>query len=340
MGGVLVRLHTSQNGQHGYYYKNDLNFGEGDIHKFVTIDTPHEGSFAANALIDDKKQMTPFGRLFNHVKPVARGAIYNLRSGPFLTPLSRIPIPSHAITASGGISCYLASITAGPSGYFGPDNLYALWNIAALFGLSPVDILSPKNDLIVQLDSQRGGLSGDAVEDFGFSLIATRLHTTMPKDKTVAKSVETLLNEPVTSQCFDPMGFRAVGPGAKASALGTAARTPQVAEMETEGVPDEGTFIQGLIQITDPVSGTVVSNGEHVPVTVDTGSGFVPTSLGVLCTWTVSFDSEAPFEVAIDVPGDVVGDTVLVAVGIDADGNVAVSQEVSLTGRSDATLTP
>jgi pimeloyl-ACP methyl ester carboxylesterase len=54
MGGLIARQMVLQTGQKPYLNSN--NFGQGTIHKLITIDTPHLGSILANKLIDPANQ--------------------------------------------------------------------------------------------------------------------------------------------------------------------------------------------------------------------------------------------------------------------------------------------
>ena len=44
-----------------FAYRRDDNLQMGDIHKLITLDTPHFGSKLANALVDENGGMTELG---------------------------------------------------------------------------------------------------------------------------------------------------------------------------------------------------------------------------------------------------------------------------------------
>jgi pimeloyl-ACP methyl ester carboxylesterase len=59
MGGVLARMYAQSFG--GVTYRRNENFNQGDIHKLVTIDSPHKGSPLASVLMGAPQLRQTFG---------------------------------------------------------------------------------------------------------------------------------------------------------------------------------------------------------------------------------------------------------------------------------------
>jgi hypothetical protein len=165
LGALLVRLYAGDS-----QYKRPDNLGLGDIHRLVTLDTPHFGSSFANLVIalhrvqpqlttDVVRKITDGGR-------IDRGAVCDLaENSPALATLpDRAPIPTLAITGTGGPA---PTANAPASYYVGPSLLLGQPN----FEKQLTDLRFPQdtvnnfrfrqpNDAIVALSSQQGGLLG------------------------------------------------------------------------------------------------------------------------------------------------------------------------------------
>ena len=83
---VALSAFTTKIGQFEYIaeisseYKRNDNFQRGDIHKLITVDTPHRGSRGALFMVTDTNQLLCLGRVFEwDRKCVTCGAVVNLR---------------------------------------------------------------------------------------------------------------------------------------------------------------------------------------------------------------------------------------------------------------------
>ena len=63
MGGILARLYAGGSNPNVPYQRPD-NLGFGDIHKLITLDTPHLGSLLASALVDSNGNDSDLGTAF------------------------------------------------------------------------------------------------------------------------------------------------------------------------------------------------------------------------------------------------------------------------------------
>lgn len=102
MGGILSRLYAASS-----QYKRNDNYNKGDIHRFVTLDTPHGGSSFANLLVTLHNQ-DPVD-LENTVTGLTHGSVVNgavcdlAENSPGLEPLANpTNIRSQIVTATGG----------------------------------------------------------------------------------------------------------------------------------------------------------------------------------------------------------------------------------------------
>ena len=76
----------------------------GDIHKLITLDSPHSGSEIASALIDENGAETALGRAVrDHLGCVLCGAVSDLSVGSqLLSQMPTVRVPSHALVGIGG----------------------------------------------------------------------------------------------------------------------------------------------------------------------------------------------------------------------------------------------
>jgi pimeloyl-ACP methyl ester carboxylesterase len=184
MGGLLTRLYAgSQN------FQRPDNLNKGDIHRLITLDTPHFGSNFANLLVE-LHRVTP-AKTESTVSTltggsVVRGAVCDLaENSPALQGLSGgTSLMGQVITATGGP----AGTPAVPARYWGGATIFGMksfesaltetyctnWVVdptsgapicmstAFYFPQATVDAFRfrEQNDAVVPLSSQQGGLGG------------------------------------------------------------------------------------------------------------------------------------------------------------------------------------
>ena len=192
MGGLLARIWSNS----GYgVYKNGTNFYQGDINRLITIDSPHYGSFFADAGIacwrnphSPKTHLIFLGmEASNH--SVTAGAVEDLMSTS--RPIRHmnkvaLTVPMYVIVGSyDGITLNTSGgktrLEGIPGSYFNLHNIL-LWEG---YDIRPY-LLNGNSDVIVSMHSQRGGRSDWAT--FGFD------HMVAPSNQDAAKYICDLLN--------------------------------------------------------------------------------------------------------------------------------------------------
>ncbi|MFC1794965.1 esterase/lipase family protein, partial [Planctomycetota bacterium] len=153
MGGILSRIY-SLNSNTGYLRED--NFDKGDIHKLITLNTPHYGSEFANLLVTKSGAATYLlGQAYEWKEgfPVDEGAVLQLRTDSItLKALNsqESKLPVHAMYGIGG--------TNYPTEGYAPSIDKAVrW--LCIFGLDEAFNGSP-HDCIVNVISQKGRLRG------------------------------------------------------------------------------------------------------------------------------------------------------------------------------------
>jgi pimeloyl-ACP methyl ester carboxylesterase len=333
MGGLLTRLYISN--VNNDYYRDD-NFMKGDIHKFITVDTPHLGSPLANILVNSSGQPTPLGYAVQTILGplpgslgyVSGGAVFDLMADRAV--YMPVNVPSHAIVGTTGSDVYLALLVIDP--------ISLQWDRTMKFLKIGLDsILDPQHDLIVPKKSQEGGLSDSSnisyiSLDLGYS-IEDGIHFggVTKSDKVNNDVVIPLLNARTTDTNFFAEGFPAVN-------------TTSSIPIESMGVVSPGTeadsqLIEGEIRITSPIPGTQVTPNSKIQVTVESTGIFVPDRVLVLSNYGAAIDDVPPFEMLIDVPSYAIDEVHLYAYAFDASSNLAVADEVYLSVDNLATIT-
>ena len=148
---------------------NVKNFRMGDIHKLITLDTPHKGSFLADLAINlpaNKRNDAIFW--FNFIKkPINRGAIDDLATTSVaIGTMNSSPVqltPCHVIVGDYRIPLnnYLLIQDAKLSVLY---NVYLLARLG--LNLDPY-VINGHSDLIVSTTSQQGGINTQYVETYG-----------------------------------------------------------------------------------------------------------------------------------------------------------------------------
>lgn len=195
-GGLLARLHAQQ-----HAIQNE-NYYLGDVHKLITLGTPHSGSYLMG-LVSALKTNDPvtFAKVRSLVLSASEisGAILPVDLGhavvsdqttgsPLLNELEELPVPSHAIAT--------ASTTPGPGTV--PALLHELLGVPT------------QGDGFSSVESAFGGIASNAV-----TVVANVAHSWQPTDTNVAALILSLLEEPVTWS--NRFGFFPTSPGATAT---------------------------------------------------------------------------------------------------------------------------
>ena len=205
MGGVLARLYAGE--YQGIAYYRDDNLMAGDMHKLITLDTPHWGSKLANCGVNENGTITTYGSVAEVAVQncVTCGAVFDLRVGiQALLNMPSTTIPSHAIVGVGGpavlnnldVFTNAASTLPGWLGGLG-GFAHAVVNgteytLQDVFG-------QERHDLLVSELSQIGGIGANAISTFDASLLDWAVHTTVTHEARINEKVIELLNAPAVS---------------------------------------------------------------------------------------------------------------------------------------------
>jgi pimeloyl-ACP methyl ester carboxylesterase len=196
MGGLLARI-WAESGM-GWYFRND-NYWMGDIHKLITLDSPHYGSFLADLGIGCIQYPYTGWKLIKKgmILERAEKAGYSFTNGALFDLMTTsIPIRTMdntpTVMASHAIAGYYAvsNLNSIPACYQGiHKQLKSLG-----FDPSPY-LITGQSDLVVSVDSQAGGFSSYTLDVFSHH------HMAATTDNVVANMAE-LLNAPSKSGLF------------------------------------------------------------------------------------------------------------------------------------------
>ncbi len=315
MGGILARLYAANTS--GDYIR-DTNYGAGDINRLISLDTPHWGSPLANTILD----IAVAEFLANLLGCVNCGAVDNLRcDSPEIAALPAASLPAHAMAADGGSDAQLVL----ESGLLETR----LYHLLLFRGIDLPSVFLPEafHDVIVGLNSERGGLSGGQTSLFDWSSAVEKgIHWTVTNEPRVSDRVIVLLNTPVTQPVTYASGFSAnVGVPPTCPYPGTA---PGPLSVTTTGG----------IAITQPVPGTSVSPGQSISVTVDGFGGYVPDHVLITDGDDSVIVDAAPFTATLSVSLVRTAPMEVSAMAVDAGGVYAVASPVQLQTIQSASL--
>jgi len=322
MGGILSRLYISSFLDMIEYERKD-NFDDGDIHKLITVDTPHQGSPWGNFLEDNinnggitmlairDTQLTPRGFCTNC------GAVRDLKTnGEILSNLPEVSVPSHAVVGTGG-----DNVPASFPALVGSEAWsFILLAILRDQGFSIGDLFSESHDLIVSETSQRGKLPFCPKSTFEFKSVPMNevgIHTTMTTEVRVSNRCVELLNKGTTESEFSEKF-----PARQEKTLEPRLEDDRVFKQ----VPE---IIEGGIIITSPTSGALVEPGASISMVVEASPEFVPVRVLVASDFVAfATDGSAPFEFSLPVPETAVGSIMVSAYAFDSADNMAVTDPV------------
>lgn len=365
IGGILVRQHLGKDG-----YRNVENFRQGDVHKLITLNTPHHGTPLANAIMRFWTSLTTPQQ--NQRRPVLnvqktlvdQGAINDIRTdSPVIAALRASGVPSHAIVSTGGrpiprdndsivgndiVDSPALLAVAKPTVLLSnfverehPDtkNLPAAEQIKFIFG-NESRVFAGDHDMFVNVDSQSGGIRALAVTSVPIHFTSQNnknfesAHFRALRSQAYSARIVELLNTPVTSTLFGE--FPAAPDAAMASTPTPAPATTDDFEQMDEIEPD------GLT-IVSPTSGTRVTPGTSVQVTVAPDPGIELALLGVITqndavTIEHSLGGQAQVRVNMPIAAESAGPVELLAFGFDTQGNFLISNLVLLQAATNARL--
>lgn len=164
MGGILSR---EWEGLLNPEYKREDNFEGGDIHKLITLDSPHFGAFLADFAIEFINALDPVtkNQLLNKARKMGftldKGAIEDLQTTSVaIMYLNSVPTysASHAIVGDFTVNVDLSLV---------PGDIGIFYSILKRFGFNTnADMIPGTSDLVVSVKSQQGGLASFASSTF------------------------------------------------------------------------------------------------------------------------------------------------------------------------------
>jgi uncharacterized repeat protein (TIGR01451 family) len=317
MGGLLSRIHAGRAD-----YKRAENYGQGDINRLVTIDSPHRGSIFGDALKRMFNWLDTYGLNSIHVgiglemaiqgMPPELGAGEDLlTTSVAISNLNQVvtDVASHVIVGDYTIGVDLKSLPK-PLGPF----YTALEDAIPIPGVHLGDLFFspvPGSDLIVNTNSQNADLTGNASTTFN------HLHLNCANTANVEAKCLSLFRKPPSSDQFAhgfPTGWVAPFP--------LPLPPPPVSVIQVI----ENSLILLFTDGLSILSGSTVS----VSVSEPPGTNFVSATL-IARDATIT-DTNAPFDFALAIPTDAVGDYPVSYLATDTASNLwSGTQTLSVT---------
>ena len=333
MGGLLGRLHASKSD-----YLCDDNLGEGDFHKFITLDSPHQGARLASIIVAMRNIVNDPGSfwgtrlLYSEILTffakawgldyarITGGAVDDLSEySNAILDLAPLKAPTHVHVGTGGSDITGAATRLASEARMLdalPEARLLLW-LVELAGYSVNSVVGDgQHDFIVPRSSQQAGIVGAAVSSTSW---LDGIHTRVTGSNSVGAIVENLLQAPVESDLFAPQFTQST-----LLASGIAQREPLTLGAAHSSIADGGLGIR----ILSPVDGATVHPGEAVHVQV-TGIGGRPLAkVAVVAGDSALFLVEPAFDDSLRVPDSAVGPLKLETFGLLTDSSLVVGQPV------------
>ncbi len=307
MGGILSRIYLQNPDCMG----TPNNCYRSDIHKLITLNTPHSGTQVANFFLGNSN-CAAIARLLLGQNGMnwSNGAVADLQcNSPAIAAMNSTPSLNRHIVPCRATATYT---TPGPTTVLTNENALtnAIGVCRAESGLqfnNTVFLFTP-NDLIVPDNSQIGGLSD-------YSYIANTMHTESPNSSSVISDLQVSLEEnAATSSLFD----------GNIGGFNPPYISPTLKTNETDQDTHDGPR-SGNITITNPSFGFSTTSGSTIQVSVTAASTInrIITTVGNIQTGIYSIDTTTNnFSFNYTVPTTVVGKISIVALGFDNSGLV------------------
>ncbi|NQV34517.1 MAG: alpha/beta fold hydrolase, partial [Phycisphaeraceae bacterium] len=346
MGGLLTRQHMAD--LDGLSNRRPDNFGQGDIHKFITMGTPHWGSpiaWLTKSLRDHTNPLIqlPFLELINVLgMDIFSGAIDGMcPNSADLQDLGEISVPTHTIqgwfldgtdadvSLTGLLSSIFESTFDTREGFTKATPLAALLAALGYFAETSVDALYmfDKADFLVTNTGQSGGIlnlgATSVFENTTHMALGTNLSPLIENETDsaiIAAHVFGLMDEPLDG---------AFGEGLPAtesqnSEIECQAPAPsqlQAIRLAALAVPQ----ITESLAILTPLNRQIVHPGDIVTVTTEETDMPLISAL-FLSHAEVMLIEDSPFQTQMEVPADTVGEFSIAIAARDLMGNVRIGQ--------------
>ena len=287
MGGLLARIYLQEN--YNTLYR-------GDMHRLITLNTPHSGSHLADFMI---------GNSGNSIQCLIYGYIWKPLG--FLCDIAHESAIGDMRVNSSAIDDVLNH----------PDALirntvpsYSVESDWGLLGCSNVELLIPdfifkglSSDKVVATASQQGGLSRD-------TLVTDQCHLGSARNPDIIAKVQDLLSLPPTSAYFDLDGF-----------------DPE--PLEFMAPPDDNPqgpgHRGGAVSFTSPAYGASFSPGDQLTIAATaTGANRIVIAVGnVDIPIDVADTFAASLTYSYSIPQDAFGELRMVAIALDSNDVIA-----------------
>ena len=331
MGGLLARAWAGDAS-----FRRASNYNKGDYHSLITLNTPHLGSPLATALVDIRSHYLVFADFIIAAEALGKristcsgfwrpecspGAIDDLQEGSrAIVNLPRPQVPTHAFVGEAGVQGLGCLTTLSP-----------LAQLASIIDLKPsVDDFSlsifgeTTHDQVVGALSQRGWLPLSAT-DFSTSCDSAHTNVTNSGNFEYSSRIAQLLNTKVSDPTYN-----------------ASSQTDTVSAVDQHDKQTVGRSLGAVkassvvLRIDSPHDGSIVDGG--TPVTVRVSATGLVTAITLLGHRLILEKAGSPAEFTVNLPDDVIGHEVLVAVAKVSDGTVAISAPIGIEVRRTALI--
>lgn len=306
MGSLLARSFAAT----GFWIRPD-NFGSGDLHKLVTVNTPHWGSPMANILVSIRGTFFIGDLLVIGMErlgmTVVGGSIDDLAEGSTaLRVIGATAVQTHAIVGIGGSQAIgVADVGFGVAAALSPPPFNALFRLLNVlsFATTAAVYRFQDHDFIVLRASQEGGLPAANTTVLGG--LGT-IHTSVTS------------HAPAAARCIALLNAATGGVDYAANVPAPNLNPPDDNDL---GGPTPAPPGQGISFTT---TSSTVNPGAMVTIDVVPFGGFMPDSvLFMASSQEFVSDDTAPFSVTLTVPPEAIGEFVVTAIAINDQNEVA-----------------
>ena len=368
-GGLLVRKFVDTG--EGSYLLNE-NFRKGFINRLITMNTPHLGVRLADEMMVMRAKLEPDD--WSGLKETLAGIgihpdgkengnipIDDLKTdGPAINGIKKTDVPSHLFVSVGGETLNrgppkgsLPMLNPKTALYIQMERLHPLVKdredaVAKklILGTESMIFCKDKHDLFVPEADQRGGIAGStAVSTFTVKLAAPDSeHFKVPRAAEQNARLLELLHSPVKGGAFAPFipSPRDVVRTTTCSKTSAVHPPPEIdGPTASPSLTARETRVdaKGQLKIVSPGTGTSVSPGSMVKVSVEASGGFEPRVVFITGGGQEALSETFPFTMDFQIPAQAIGSITLRASGIDAQGHLVAAEPVVLPVALSARLT-
>ncbi len=308
MGGILGRNHINSQ-----FYRTRENYFEGDVNRFVTLNTPHLGSPLGNLSVAIMS-VPVLGDLFTSavsaiIGDPSAGAVADLSvGGPAILSIGATNIPGHAMVGTGGSDVLMAV----------PGWIGAFYRVVKFFAPLGDVFQGLQHDGIVGRLSQEGGITSSAQSIFGG---LGSIHTSATRDGNYSTRLNQLL-------ALDPSDSQFASFPAAASAFN--------GPILPSGLSGHMGLL-GPISISSPANGANVVSGSSVTFAINDPTGTL-TRAAIVGPGIFEVDEDAPFSINAVIPTEAIGPITVYAIGATAADEYYTSAPLALNVTTPATL--